>query len=108
MQRAKRGVASCESAARDSREKPVLASADETRRQLARKFFYCQKSRLRVRDAPFQAALIRRDDIIRLVISECVSYENACGTVVSCNTNDRRLQSAEREMLRYTNGLSRC
>jgi hypothetical protein len=60
------------------------------------------------KDALFQAASIRRDDIIRLVVSECVSYENACGTVVSCNTSDRRHQSAARETLRYTNGLSRC
>jgi hypothetical protein len=45
----------CESAARDSIKKPVLASADETRSRSARKFFYCQKSRLRVRAGRFSA-----------------------------------------------------
>jgi hypothetical protein len=68
--RANGQIASCESVERDSRKKPVLASADETRSRSAQKFFYCQKSRLRVRDTRFQAASIHRDDIIRLVIAE--------------------------------------
>jgi hypothetical protein len=38
-----------ESAFRDSRKNPVLASGDETRSLAARKFFHCQKLRLRVR-----------------------------------------------------------
>jgi hypothetical protein len=37
----------------DSREKLVLASGDETRSLSARKFFYCQKPRLRVRATRF-------------------------------------------------------
>ena len=49
-----------ESVARDSRKKPVLASGDETRSSRARKFFCCQKSRLRVRAAWLEWALLSR------------------------------------------------
>src|SRR5256885_10916491 len=46
-----------ESAARDSRENPVLASEDEAGRRRTRKFFYCQTSRLRVRAKRFRPPL---------------------------------------------------
>ena len=55
VSRARSPLRGCESAAGDSRKKPVLASADETRSRSARKFFYCQKSRLRVRAGRFSA-----------------------------------------------------
>src|SRR5437868_4569708 len=62
-----------ESAARNSRENPVVASEDEAGRRRTRKFFYCQTSRLRVRAKPFQAPLKRHDDITDALTVECVS-----------------------------------
>jgi hypothetical protein len=72
----------------DSRKKPDLASADETRSRRARKFFYCQKSRLRVRAALFRPTSIGVLAVGRIAIIECAHIENTCGTSVSCNTDD--------------------
>jgi hypothetical protein len=79
-----------ESAPRDSRKKPVLASADETRSRWARKFFYCQNSRLRVHVAGFPAVSELRDDVRSKSIIECVVCENTCGTGASCDIDSRR------------------
>jgi hypothetical protein len=54
---------SCESVGRDSHQKLVLASGDETQSGSPQKFFYCQKPRLRVRATGFSSCGARRDDI---------------------------------------------
>jgi hypothetical protein len=74
----------------DSGKKPGLASGDEPSGGCARKFFYCQKSRLRVRDDGLLPALISRNDIDRGSDAGCVNKGNACGTGVSCNIDNRR------------------
>ena len=70
---------SCESVGRDSHQKPVLASGDETQSRPPEKFFYCQKPRLRVRATGFCSCGARRDDICRARSSECVDNEIAYG-----------------------------
>jgi hypothetical protein len=80
----------CESAARDSRKKPVLASADEARRRWARKFFYCQNSRLRVHAIGSLAVSAMRDDVRGKSIVECVVCGNTCGTSISCDIDSLR------------------
>jgi hypothetical protein len=47
----------------DSGKKPSLASDYETPSSCARKFFYCQKPRLRVRGGSFLPAPVSRSDI---------------------------------------------
>jgi hypothetical protein len=76
--------------ASDSRKKPLLASADETRSRWALKFFYCQNSRLRVHAAGFPAVSEIRDDVRSKSIVECVVCENTCGTGASCDIDSRR------------------
>jgi len=62
-----RGVARRKIASRisggDFGKKPGLASDYETPSSCARKFFYCQKPRLRVRDDRFLPAPMSRNDI---------------------------------------------
>src|SRR5580692_7945359 len=60
----------------DSGKKPGLARGDEPPGGCARKFFYCQKSRLRVRGDSFLPALMSRNDIAfsrttRIVAARC-------------------------------------
>jgi hypothetical protein len=59
--------------ARDSLKNPPLASGDETRSRWARKFFYCQNPRLRVRATGILPASAGRNDIARASIGECVN-----------------------------------
>jgi hypothetical protein len=53
----------------DSREKPVLASGVKPRSRSARKFFYCQNPRLRVRAISFLPRLMERSEIDRVSIA---------------------------------------
>jgi hypothetical protein len=58
-----RGRESARISGGDSGKKPCLASGDEARSRCARKFFYCQKPRLRVRANCFLPASMSRGDI---------------------------------------------
>jgi hypothetical protein len=68
----------------DSLKKLVLASGDEAQSRCGRKFFYCQKTRLRVVATCFRPASVSHDNICGASIAQYESYENTCGTVVSC------------------------
>ena len=69
----------------DSGKKPGLASGDEPPGGCARKFFYCQKSRLRVRGDGFLPTPISRNDGDRATSERCMNHGNDCGTGVSCS-----------------------
>src|SRR5258708_40105356 len=92
----------------DSLKKPVLASADETSGAWARKFFYCQKSRLRVRATHFWPQSASRDDMDCALIVECARCENTCGTGASWNIDNRRLRFFAHSSHRGANGLPHC
>jgi len=74
----------------DSLKKLVLARGDETPTREARKFFHCQKLRLRVRATPFQGVAMSRNDAARLQFVVDANDENTCGTGTSCNLDNRR------------------
>jgi len=78
-----------ESAVGDSRKNPVLARDDETQSRRARKFFHCQKHRLRVRATRFRAAPASRNGLHCVVRIECAVNENACGASASCDIDNR-------------------
>jgi hypothetical protein len=90
----------------DSSENPVLAGGDETLARSLRKFFYCQNSRLRVRERGFQAARVSRDDVVCAARAECVNYRNACSAGLSCNIDKRRRRSLLHFSHRYANAQS--
>ena len=74
----------------DSGKKPGLASGDEPSGGCARKFFYCQKSRLRVRGDGFLPTPISRNGSDRATSERCMNHGNDCGTGVSCEIDNRR------------------
>jgi len=94
-----------ESAPIDSRGKPVLASCDETRSWCARKFFCCQKSRLRVRARCFRATPMGRNNGDEMPIVDSVNHRNHCGTVTSCNILNCPLRFVAQFSLRRADGL---
>jgi len=51
----------------------------------SRKFFYCQNSRLRVREAPVGTHLPASCDVDHAAIIAIANNENHCGRSVSCN-----------------------
>jgi hypothetical protein len=67
-----------ESAAIDLSKNRHLASADETQRRFPQKFFYCQKSRLRVREAAVGTHLLASRDVDRAAINDIANNENRC------------------------------
>jgi hypothetical protein len=75
-----------ESAAVVLSENPRLASADETQRQFLQKFIYCQKSRLRVREAAVQASLLASCNVDREAVIDIANNENHYSRSVSCNS----------------------
>jgi hypothetical protein len=97
-----------ESAAGDSRRNPVLASDDETQSRWARKFFYCQKLRLRVHASRFSRLSINRCRVDRTSIDKCVNDKSDCGTVASCTTNDHAYVVFACHWRRCINALMHC
>jgi hypothetical protein len=66
-------------------ENPRLASSDQTRSGNSRKFFYCQNSRLRVREAPVGTHLLASRDVDHAAIIDIANNENHCSRSISCN-----------------------
>jgi hypothetical protein len=65
----------------DFGKKPGLASVDETPSRYARKFFYCQKPRLRVRGDGFLPAPISCSDIDHRVRARCANQKTPAAHV---------------------------
>jgi hypothetical protein len=97
-----------ESAGRDSLKNPVLASRDETRSPQARKFFYCQISRLRVRARRFQLSPRTRKRIDCKSMVEGLGDGNTCGMGTSCYVDNRRYRFFAHYSHRHANVLRCC
>ena len=88
-----------ESAAIDSSENPRLASVDETPAPFHRKFFYCQKSRLRVRKASLRAHSSMSCNVVRITITGIANNENHYGNSVCCDS-DNPIHASRADFLR--------
>jgi hypothetical protein len=69
----------------DSGKNPRLASGDETPRRCLRKFFYCQKSRLRVRASAIRTDFWMPREIDRATIVDIANTKTTTVQGDSCN-----------------------
>ena len=74
-------------------KKLAVASGDRAKSEFSRKYFYCQNSRLRVRETSFlaTAAICLNSQSLRCAL--CCDERNNCGTGISLN---RDMASRER------------
>jgi hypothetical protein len=92
----------------DSRKKPPLASAEATRSGYARKFFHCQKWRLRVRATHFRPASATRNGVDNAQLARCVNRKNPCSAGVFINIDKRRRRVFRHYLHRCADALRCC
>jgi len=73
----------CESDSQKGREKFAGASDDRAKTKFSRKYFCCQKKRLRVRETRFSTGTELCAVLQALRCALCCDERNRCGTVVS-------------------------
>jgi hypothetical protein len=56
----------------------------------------------------FSTAIVSRDGIDRALMQQCVNHENACGTVASCDIDNRQCRVFVHYLHRDALVLSRC
>ena len=74
----------------DSLKKLVLASGDASPVRAARKFFHCQKPRLRVRATRCRSVVVSWGCMVQVQFVDRENQRNACGTGISCNLDKCR------------------